>query len=109
MTLYELLDMKGKSIMKSYVVREMTNDSHANIHIEIEAYDDTFINARERKGIDYIFEQLEKKLTQEKVRDRIVDVLGLESFKGALVTLYDIRVHEMYFRENGVNQYDIKW
>jgi len=108
-SLYGILGVKRKnSVLKSMVVSKF-DDGYANVRIEIEAYDDTFINAYEQKGSDYIFKQLEKHLKKSDVRDAICQALNINEFKSALVTLYGGRHIEMYFKEDGVNQYGIEW
>jgi hypothetical protein len=109
-TLYEVLNMKGNSIMKSVHIGNRNGDVHANVRIEIEPYDDTFVNVYNKKGEDYIWEQLEKKLKSERVRSKIAESIGLYSFEGALVSLYsDEGTSEMYFKKDGINQYNIEW
>lgn len=108
--LYNVLGMKTKnSIFKSYAIKTFEGDSHANVRIEVEPYDDTFINAVERHGSDYIFNQLEKKLIKPKNVEKIKKALGIQTFEGALVTFYSDRVLEMYFKADGKNQYGVKW
>lgn len=109
-TLYEILNRKAKnSILKSYTVSSF-NDSHANVRIEVEAYDDTYLNAMEKKGLDYVYKVLENALTKEKTQKAIAEALGLEVIQGFLVTVYSAPRHsEMYFTAEGKNQYGIEF
>lgn len=104
-SLYEILEMKGNSIMKSVVLKTM-KDPYANIKIDIEAYDQTFLNAVNKNGTDYILKSVEKKMQNENNRQKICETFHLDSFEGALVTLYTgFRVLEYYLKEDGKSQY----
>jgi len=93
--------MKGNSIFKSVFLSERHNDIHANVKIEVEAYDDTFINAYEGKGKDYILQQLEKKMALEQVKNEVSKALGLHEITGALVTIYADTQTELYLLKEG--------
>lgn len=100
-SLYEIMNMKGNSIFKSVFLSQRHNDTHSNVKVDIEAYDDTFINAYAAKGEDYIFQQLEKKMQQEQVQNEVCKALGLNEFTGALVTIYADTQTELYLSKEG--------
>lgn len=111
MTLYEILNMKGNSIFKSMTVSKWSDSRYSNVRIEAEPYDQTMVNVQENssKGSTYIVQQLEKKMMKESVREKIMNDLELDSFIGALVTIYSNyeRPFEYYIQSDGVNQYDM--
>lgn len=103
------MGLKAKnSILRSYTVLPLVEDRLANVKIDIKAYDETFTNAYNSKGEDYIMEQLEKQLKRKEVREKVAEAMGLEEFKGALVTFYgEERKAEVYFLKDGRSQYNV--
>lgn len=66
---------RKKSLTKSMFVSSASFErDFANTHIEVEAYDDTFLNA-ERKGADYILERVLRELNKTEVIEAIENYL----------------------------------
>lgn len=76
-SLYDLIGMKKKnSVLKSVVINKDKNNTYSKCYIEVEAYDDTFINAtRYPSGQDRTYDVITKAVIkyQDKIKEYIND------------------------------------
>lgn len=96
-TLYDLLGLKGNSILKSVFISGVSGDSHANVKLDVEAYDKTYENAIDKKGLDYVVEQINKELRKKGTQEKLANHIGERSYEGSLVTVHGENF-EYYFK-----------
>ena len=76
-SLYDLIGMKRKnSVLKSVMINKDKNNTYSKCYIEVEAYDDTFINAtRYPSGQDKVYDVITKAIIkyQDKIKEYIND------------------------------------
>lgn len=90
-TIHELLESKRQnSVLKSMFVSKKVGygADRTNVQIDIEAYDQTFLNAEQNKGQDYIIDHLLKQLNNEKLLNAIKKHLDIDYISGITYTYY---------------------
>ena len=76
-SLYDLIGMKRKnSVLKSVMINKDKNNTYSKCYIEVEAYDDTFINATRYPSGQYkVYDVITKAIIkyQDKIKEYIND------------------------------------
>lgn len=89
-TIHDLLQSKRKnSILKSmFISKKKFETDHTSVQVTIEPYDQTFLNAEESKGQDYIIDRLHRQLTDERLLNAIKKHLDIDHINGVSYSYY---------------------
>lgn len=111
-TLYELIGLKRKnSVLKSVMINSNKNEVYSGCHIEVEAYDDTFVNAtRYPSQQDRTCEAIENAIIkhQSKIKEfigielRTIDVMHYSTFGRPLQNMIHLDEKERNAYKNWV-------